>query len=159
MNGWKTNGKLNEEWRKGHVSTCDSITKVHREAPFAWGSILFPDVTGKGFTGCRGPAPAGSRGTLRMNGIGEWERQWDKAQGWVWSLFSHGPFIPLTTSFWGKCILLTHRSSQNITATWPSTETGCHPHTFSFTGVFLIIWPSGLLTFYGLYLVWLKQLQ
>ena len=114
MNGWKTNGKLNEEWRKGHVSTCDSITKVQREASFAWGSILFPDVTGKGFTGCWGPAPAGSRGTLRMNGIGEWERQWDKAQGWVWSLFSHGPFIPLTTSFWGKCILLTHRSSQNI---------------------------------------------
>ena len=23
---------------------------------------------------CQGPAPAGSRGTLRMNGVGEWER-------------------------------------------------------------------------------------
>ena len=78
----------------------------------------------------QGPAPAGSRGTLRMNSVSEWEREWDKAGGWVWSLFLHGPFIPSTTSFGGKCILLTHRASQNITATWPSAETGCHPHPF-----------------------------
>ena len=73
-------------------------------------------------------------------------------------IFARLPYT-LNNIFWEKCILLTHRTSQNITATWPSTETGCHPHTFSFTRVFLIIWPSGLLTFYGLHLVWLKQLQ
>ena len=107
---------------------------------------------------CQGPAPAGSRGTLRMNSVSEWE---GVRQSWGLSLkfiFAR-PLYTLNNIFWGKCILLTHRASQNITATWPSTETGCHPHTFSFTGVFLIIWPSGLLTFYGLHLVWLKQLQ
>ena len=33
------------------------------------------------------------------------------------------------------------------------------PTYFSFTRVFLMIWPLGLLTLYGLHLVWLKQLQ
>ena len=33
------------------------------------------------------------------------------------------------------------------------------PTYFSFMRVFFITWPSGLLTFYGLHLVWLKQLQ
>ena len=105
-----------------------------------------------------GPVPAGSRGTLRMNGVSERETQWDKTRGlslkFIFALPLHTQHL-----FWGKCILLTHRSSQNITATWPSTEIGCQPHTLSFTRVFLIIWPSGLLTFYGLHLVWLKQLQ
>ena len=54
----------------------------------------------------QGPAPAGSRGTLRMNSVSEWEREWDKAGGWVWSLFLHGPFIPSTTSFGGSAYCL-----------------------------------------------------
>lgn len=46
--------RMKVEWRvkkEGHVSPFDSNTNMHKEAPFARGSVLFPDVTDKGFTG------------------------------------------------------------------------------------------------------------
>ena len=58
---------------------------------------------------CRGPAPAGSRGTLRMNGVGEREREREReretrpgcaAESGVWRLlFFTIAFIPEVVHF------------------------------------------------------------
>ena len=86
------------------------------------------------------------------------ERQ-TKLGGWVWSLFLHSPFIPLTTSFfWEVHIAYTQVISKHY-SNLTFNRNRMSPTYFSFTRVFLIIWPSGLLTFYGLHLVWCKQLQ
>ena len=47
---------------------------------------------------CRGPAPAGSRGTLRMNGVGEREREREKEKerpGWGFAAESGNAFFYL----------------------------------------------------------------
>ena len=48
-------------------SICQQIWKT-QQWPQDWEKSVFIPIPKKG---CRGPAPAGSRGTLRMNGVGE----------------------------------------------------------------------------------------
>ena len=106
---------------------------------------------------CRGPALAGSSVTLRMNGIGEWEKDWDNAQGLSLKFLFALPLYTLNI-FGGNayCLHTGHlKTLQQLVLQQKQDVT----HILSFTRVFLIIWPSGLLTFYGLHLVWLKQLQ
>ena len=56
-----------------------------------------------------GSCPSRIQGTLRMNGVSGRERDSEtKLGGWVWSLFLHGPFIPLTTSFLGGSTYCLH---------------------------------------------------
>ena len=108
------------------------------------------------FIDCQGPAPAGSRGTLRMNGVSEWGRE--TKLGLSLKFIFAWPLYTLNNIFGGSayCLHTGHlKTLQQLDVQQKQDVT----HILSFTKVFLIIWPSGLLTFYGLHLVWLKQLQ
>ena len=89
-----------------------------------------------------------------------WMRERDR-QSWGLSLkfiFAR-PLYTLNNMLWGE-VHITYRQviSKHYT-NLTFNRNRMSPTCFSLTGVFLIIWPSGLLTFYGLHLVWLKQLQ
>ena len=90
---------------------------------------------------------------------GERETQWDKARGLSLKFILHGPFIPLTTSFLGEVHIAYTKVSSKHYSNLIFNRNRMLPIYFLFTRVFFIIWPSGLLTFYDLHLVWLKQLQ
>ena len=83
--------------RFSHVRLCGTLWTVAFQAPLSmgfsrqeyWSSL------------CRGPAPAGSRGTLRMNGVGEKKRErererpdQDMQQSLAVALFIIVAFIP-----------------------------------------------------------------
>ena len=63
-----------------------SLTSLHKYFPFST---------------CRGPAPAGSRGTLRMNGVGEWERVRQSSRLSLKFIFAW-PLYTLNNIFWGE---------------------------------------------------------
>ena len=107
---------------------------------------------------CRGPAPGGSRGTLRMNGVGEWERV-RQSLGLSLKFIFARLLYTLNNIFGGSAYCLHTGHLKTLQQLDLQQKLDVTHILFSFTRVFLIIWPSGLLTFYHLHLVWLKQLQ
>ena len=86
------------------------------------------------------------------------EREWDKAWGLSLNFIFAWPLYTLNNIFWGEVhtaytqVISKHYSNLIFNRNRMSLT------YFLYTRVFLIFWPSGLLTFYGLHLVWLKQL-
>ena len=107
---------------------------------------------------CRGPAPAGSRGTLRMNGVGKRRHSETKLGAKSEVYFCTAPFYPLQHLFGGSAYCL-HKGQLKHYSNLTFNRNRMSSTYFSITRVFVVIWPSGLLTFYGLLQVCLKQSQ
>ena len=85
------------------------------------------------------------------------ERQWDKAWGLSLKFIFARPLYTLNNIFLGEVHTYTQVISKHY-SNWIFNKNRMSLTYFLYTRVFLIFWPSGLLTFYGLHLVWLKQL-
>ena len=107
---------------------------------------------------CRGPAPAGSRGTLRMNGVGKRRHSETKLGAKSEVYFCTAPLYPLQHLFGGSAYCL-HKGQLKHYSNLTFNRNRMSSTYFSITRVFVVIWPSGLLTFYGLLQVCLKQSQ
>ena len=109
-------GKTPPSWTENALSRCNELQQLAERVLGEWvaGDLCLFERQGKppkevlcahaitSVLSCWGAAPAGSRGTFRMNGVNEREAQWDKAGGWAWSLFLQGPLYTLNNIFLGE---------------------------------------------------------
>ena len=107
---------------------------------------------------CHGPASAGSRDTLRMNGICERDDTGRPSLGEAGSvaLFSKGAFIPWFTHF-QKWKMQSHaESAQRYISLNLYRNQDVFCISFHLQGscvMYIIFWPRGLLTFYDPFLI------
>ena len=100
---------------------------------------------------CQGPAPAGSRGSLRMDGVGERDRERDGETKLRWSrsvtLFLKRAFIPWVVHR-GEWKMQSHAGSAVLTLIETRLSFCILFHIQKSYVIYIIFWRRGLLTFY-----------
>ena len=134
-----------------HPNSCPSSWWCH---PAISSSVIY-----------RGPAPAGSRGTLRMDSVGEERERERMTQGDQPSVSEARHFIFRGSFYTLSCTLSKVKNAESAQQSFSINfyryqVSSCIPfHKQGSYFLYIIFWPRGLFTFYDPFLIKVAQLK